>query len=136
MTSAGVNVSHLPSSSTFPILPTSPFLHNPIPYSPRSSPQVLRYTALGSGILYGFSHQSSLTAATKSAQLDREYKHKESLVAKAKAEWTKRTMPEDQKTRGGDGEFRGFPSFLDSPSVSTAWIGLMAGESVFGVGEY
>ena len=37
-------------------------------------------------------------------------------MAKAKAEWTKRTMPEDQKTRGGDGELR-VSSFL-LPAIS------------------
>ena len=71
----------------------------------KTSSQVLRYSALGGGVFYGIYHQSKLSIQTKAAQTDREYKRKERLMAQAKAEWTKRTMPQDKVTQGGHGEF-------------------------------
>ena len=65
--------------------------------------QVLRYVALFTGVGYGFYHQASLTAKTKSAHVDREFENQASLIAKAKAEWVKKTMPKDVKE--GAGEF-------------------------------
>ncbi|KAL9623171.1 MAG: hypothetical protein Q9160_002486 [Pyrenula sp. 1 TL-2023] len=62
---------------------------------------VLRYSALGLGIFYGFFHQSSLTSKSKLAQLDHEYHQKESLIAKAKAEYVKKQLPPEKKTAGG-----------------------------------
>jgi F-type H+-transporting ATP synthase subunit e len=58
---------------------------------------------LGCGVFYGFYHQTKLSAASKSAALDREYHHKESLIEKAKAEYAKKNMPASSKTEGGDG---------------------------------
>ncbi|KAI9855092.1 MAG: hypothetical protein M1824_006300 [Vezdaea acicularis] len=63
--------------------------------------QVLRWGALAVGVLYGFSHQLTLSASAKSAQIDRDYAHKQSLIQQAKAEWTKKTMPAEKKTEGG-----------------------------------
>ena len=65
--------------------------------------QVLRYAALFTGVGYGFYHQASLTAKTKTAHVDREFENQASLIAKAKAEWVKKTMPKDAKE--GAGEF-------------------------------
>ncbi len=48
-------------------------------------PQVLRYTVLGLGVFYGFSHQRSITAAQKAAEAQREYDHKQQIINKAKA---------------------------------------------------
>lgn len=64
--------------------------------------QVFRYAALGSGILYGFYHQSKLTAASKLAAANREYERKQNLIAQAKAEFTKKNSPASQ-TQGGGG---------------------------------
>ncbi|KAI9052795.1 hypothetical protein LZ554_003068 [Drepanopeziza brunnea f. sp. 'monogermtubi'] len=63
---------------------------------------VLRYAALGTGVLYGFYHQSKLTAASKLAAANREYERKESLIAQAKAEFSKKNSPASAKTQGGD----------------------------------
>ncbi|MCJ1412005.1 hypothetical protein MMC19_006097 [Ptychographa xylographoides] len=67
-----------------------------------SGANVLRYSALGCGILYGFYHQRTLNNQAHLNDLTRKYKAEESLIAKAKAEYTKKTMPKDSKTAGGD----------------------------------
>jgi F-type H+-transporting ATP synthase subunit e len=67
--------------------------------------QVLRYSALGAGIFYGLYRQASLSASAKLAAIDREYEHKQSLIEKAKAEYTKKNMPASAKTEGGGSTF-------------------------------
>ncbi|KAL1963860.1 hypothetical protein VTN77DRAFT_7792 [Rasamsonia byssochlamydoides] len=62
---------------------------------------VLRYSALVAGVVYGVWHQSSLNTQARRAELDREYKHKEALIEQAKAEWRKKTAPPEKKTEGG-----------------------------------
>ncbi|KAI5817099.1 ATP synthase E chain-domain-containing protein [Pyronema omphalodes] len=51
---------------------------------------VLRYSALGAGVVYGFYHQQQLNSASKVHQAQAEWKHKEALIAQAKAEWAKK----------------------------------------------
>jgi hypothetical protein len=67
--------------------------------------QVLRYSALGAGILYGFYHQAKLSASAKAAAINREYEHKQSLIEKAKAEYAKKNLPPGSKTAGDDSTF-------------------------------
>ena len=55
--------------------------------------QVLRYSALFLGVFYGFYHQRTINASLKEAHAQAEYKHKESLIEKAKLEWAKKSMP-------------------------------------------
>lgn len=55
--------------------------------------QVLRWSALGLGVFYGIYHQASISSREKLNKINREYKHKEELINKAKAEWAKKTMP-------------------------------------------
>jgi len=62
---------------------------------------VLRWSALGLGVFYGLYHQASISSREKLDKINREYKHKEDLIAKAKAEWVKKTMPADAKTASG-----------------------------------
>ena len=71
-----------------------------------SSPgvNVLRYTALFAGVLYGIYHQSALKSQQRLNEVDRKYRKEESLIAKAKAEYVKKTMPREKLTSGGDGE--------------------------------
>ncbi|BDD57859.1 hypothetical protein MPDQ_001047 [Monascus purpureus] len=54
---------------------------------------VLRYSALVAGLVYGVYHQSSLNSQAKRAEIDREYARKERLIEQAKAEWRKKTAP-------------------------------------------
>ncbi|KAL2814795.1 ATP synthase E chain-domain-containing protein [Aspergillus granulosus] len=61
---------------------------------------VLRYSALVAGLVYGFYHQSSITASVKRADADREYARQERLIEQAKAEWKKKTQPQDAKSTG------------------------------------
>ncbi|KAJ9195489.1 hypothetical protein DTO166G4_3072 [Paecilomyces variotii] len=61
---------------------------------------VLRYSALVAGLIYGFSHQSSLNSQAKHAEIEREYKRKESLIQQAKAEFAKKHAPADKKSEG------------------------------------
>ncbi|MCJ1363509.1 hypothetical protein MMC16_002616 [Acarospora aff. strigata] len=67
-----------------------------------SGVNVLRYSALAFGVFYGFYHQRSLSAQLKANEINREFEHKENLIQKAKAEYTKKTMPSQSKTAGGD----------------------------------
>lgn len=70
--------------------------------------QVLRYSALVAGLVYGFYHQSSITAGIKRAEADREYARQERLIEQAKAEWKKKTQPQDAKSTGGTFEQNAF----------------------------
>lgn len=63
--------------------------------------QVLRYSALGAGIFYGLYRQANISAQAKLAQVEREYKHKQSLIEKAKLEYSKKNTPASAKTPGG-----------------------------------
>jgi len=63
---------------------------------------VLRWSALFSGITYGFYHQSTLSSQQKINEANRKYHHEESLIAKAKAEFVKKSKPQDQLSAGGD----------------------------------
>jgi F-type H+-transporting ATP synthase subunit e len=81
--------------------------------------QVLRYSALAVGVAYGFYHQRTITQHVRSEQAQREYKHKEQLIAQAKAEFAKSKQPASAKTDSKAGrtflprsiEARSFPFF-------------------------
>ncbi|KAJ5902376.1 hypothetical protein N7495_002904 [Penicillium taxi] len=60
---------------------------------------VLRYSALVAGLVYGVYHQSSITSQTKRAEIEHEYARKERLIEQAKAEWKKRTTPQQTQTQ-------------------------------------
>ncbi|KKA30479.1 hypothetical protein TD95_000636 [Thielaviopsis punctulata] len=63
---------------------------------------VLRYSALAFGVLYGFTHQRSITAGEKAAAAKHEYEHKASLIAKAKAEYAKSKNPAPASSQSVD----------------------------------
>ncbi|KLU87442.1 hypothetical protein MAPG_06442 [Magnaporthiopsis poae ATCC 64411] len=58
-----------------------------------STTNVLRYTALGLGVVYGFSHQRKITSTQKAAAARHEYEHKQRLIEQAKAEFAKKSNP-------------------------------------------
>ena len=66
-------------------------------------PQVLRYTVLGLGIFYGFSHQRKITATQKAAEAQREYQHKQQLINKAKDAYAKSKRPAAASTAAASG---------------------------------
>ncbi|KAI9720749.1 MAG: hypothetical protein M1828_005540 [Chrysothrix sp. TS-e1954] len=65
---------------------------------------VLRYSALGYGVFYGFTHQRSIystetkTAAKTAEQKD--WQHRADLISKAKAEYLKKFPPPRAATDG------------------------------------
>ncbi|EON97257.1 putative mitochondrial f0 subunit e protein [Phaeoacremonium minimum UCRPA7] len=61
--------------------------------STTSAVNVLRYSALSVGVFYGFYHQRSINATQRAAAARREYEHKQALIDKAKAEYTKSKQP-------------------------------------------
>lgn len=65
--------------------------------------QVLRWSALFAGVAYGVYHQSSLRSQAKVNEATRKYHHQENLIAKAKAEYLKKTMPKDKLAAGEEG---------------------------------
>ncbi|KAF2636384.1 hypothetical protein P280DRAFT_522323 [Massarina eburnea CBS 473.64] len=54
---------------------------------------VIRWSALATGVFYGFSHQLSISARERAQAKQHEYQHKESLIQQAKAEWQKKQSP-------------------------------------------
>ncbi|KAJ6120306.1 hypothetical protein N7523_004586 [Penicillium sp. IBT 18751x] len=56
---------------------------------------VFRYSALVAGIVYGVYHQSSLNSIAKRTEIEHEYARKERLIEQAKAEWKKKTQPQE-----------------------------------------
>ncbi|CAK7212068.1 F1F0 ATP synthase subunit e, mitochondrial [Sporothrix bragantina] len=54
---------------------------------------VLRYSALGLGVFYGFYHQRKITSSDKAAAAKAEYEHKQHLINQAKAEYNKKNNP-------------------------------------------
>lgn len=68
--------------------------------------QVLRFSALGLGVLYGFNHQRSISAADRAHQAQKEYQTKEKLISDAKAEFQRKNNP--QTLPKGKGEGKGF----------------------------
>ncbi|OQE31479.1 hypothetical protein PENSTE_c001G09400 [Penicillium steckii] len=60
---------------------------------------VLRYSALVAGLVYGVYHQSSLNSQAKRTEIEHEYTRKERLIEQAKAEWRKKTQPQETKTQ-------------------------------------
>lgn len=67
--------------------------------------QVLRWSALVFGVIYGLTHQQAISSREYSEKIKREYEHKQSLIDQAKAAFVKKTMPEDKKTEGGNSMF-------------------------------
>jgi F-type H+-transporting ATP synthase subunit e len=63
---------------------------------------VIRYSALGTGIIYGFTHQRKLLAQAKLRETENEYHRKEKLIMQAKAEWAKSHLSAGKKTESGD----------------------------------
>jgi F-type H+-transporting ATP synthase subunit e len=59
-------------------------------------------------------HQAKLSSAAKLAAINREYEHKQQLIEKAKAEYSKSKSPASAKTESGGSTF--VPAFVIFPS--------------------
>lgn len=64
---------------------------------------MLRYSALGLGVFYGFYHQRTIYSSDKAAAAKREYEHKQSLINQAKAEYSKLHAPAPSATSASSG---------------------------------
>lgn len=79
--------------------------------------QVLRWSALGLGVVYGAYHQMSLSAKDRAAQAQKEYDAKAKLISEAKAEFTRKNKPQSV-TSAVKSEGKGFDCrFPHSTSV-------------------
>ncbi|KAK4463141.1 ATP synthase E chain-domain-containing protein [Cladorrhinum samala] len=76
-----------------------------------SGVNVLRYSALGLGIFYGFTHQRTIHATDAAVAAKREYEHKQQLINKAKAEYAKKNAPATASTSSNSASFD-----IDNPS--------------------
>ncbi|PVI03697.1 hypothetical protein DM02DRAFT_611997 [Periconia macrospinosa] len=62
---------------------------------------VLRWSALATGLFYGVYHQASISSRERAQAEKHAYQQKESLIQQAKAEWQKKNAPEQPKSSGG-----------------------------------
>ncbi|KAI1328268.1 ATP synthase E chain-domain-containing protein [Xylariaceae sp. FL0255] len=77
-----------------------------------SGVNVLRYSALAFGVFYGFTHQRTITTTQRAAAAEKEYAHKQQLIEKAKAEYTKSKNPVTTSSdKGGLNQDPMSPSF-------------------------
>jgi len=58
---------------------------------------VLRWSALGVGVLYGAYHQRTLRQQQRAGEQQRAYAREESLIVRAKAEYVQKTLPLEKK---------------------------------------
>ncbi|KAK6000093.1 hypothetical protein QM012_004081 [Aureobasidium pullulans] len=58
-----------------------------------SGVNVLRWSALGLGVAYGIYRQSTITAADKLRENQKEYERKQGLINQARQEYQKKTAP-------------------------------------------
>ncbi|KAK1830325.1 ATP synthase E chain-domain-containing protein [Podospora conica] len=78
--------------------------------SATSGVNVLRYSALCFGVLYGFYHQRTITSSQRSAAAEHEYEHKQKLIAEAKKAYAKSQQPAAAtQSSGGRELFSGVP---------------------------
>ncbi|KAF3985670.1 hypothetical protein FT663_04956 [Candidozyma haemuli var. vulneris] len=61
---------------------------------------VLRYSALGAGLVYGAVHRYNLESAVKEQHKAEEWKKQEKLIKKAKAEYARLHAPKEQPSTG------------------------------------
>lgn len=55
---------------------------------------MLRFSALGLGVLYGFNHQRGISAADRAHAAQKEYENKAKLISDAKAEYQRKNNPQ------------------------------------------
>ena len=96
-------------------LPASPALRRCSHYISR---QVVRYTALFSGIAYGWYHRRTLQTAHDQHKLEHAVHHREQLVAEAKDAWKRKQQSSIKDTTR---EFRYF--YLHPSNISWVYLG-------------
>jgi F-type H+-transporting ATP synthase subunit e len=81
-----------------------------VPYLTLLPLKVLRWAALGFGVLYGVTKQSSISSRDRMAAAKAEWDHKASLISEAKAEFNKKNNPEAAKAAEKKSAGAGFDS--------------------------
>lgn len=61
---------------------------------------VLRWSALAFGLVYGIVHHNTLASAAEKRRADEEFQRKSSLITQAKAEWAKKQKPGSTNSSG------------------------------------
>ena len=81
-------------------------------------PQVLRYSALCFGVLYGFYHQRTITTTQRSAAAQHEWERKEKLISDAKKAYAKsKQQPAAASTQSGGREWFSFRGWNSTPET-------------------
>ncbi|KAF3928066.1 hypothetical protein AA313_de0202483 [Arthrobotrys entomopaga] len=62
---------------------------------------ILRWSFLGFGVLYGFQHQRTLYKQEKEHHDKQDFERKEKLIELAKAEYQKSLLPPEKRNAGG-----------------------------------
>jgi F-type H+-transporting ATP synthase subunit e len=76
--------------------------------------QVLRWSALGLGVFYGFTHQRGITSAQKAEHAQHAYDQKQKLIQQAKAEFAKKNNP---TASASDGMLSGTVASIDCIAI-------------------
>ncbi|KAI4763201.1 hypothetical protein E4T52_04781 [Aureobasidium sp. EXF-3400] len=85
-----------------------------------SGANVLRWSALGLGVAYGFYHQTAITAADKLRENQKEYERKQSLINQARQEYQKKTAPPSKSGGMSRRTLRqSLPIYLHTPTAVT-----------------
>jgi len=74
---------------------------------------VLRWSALGLGVFYGIYHQRTIYSSDRAAAEAAADARKEKLIQQAKAEWAKKTKPEEMHAVSGGCTLHSLLSFKD-----------------------
>ncbi|KAH6634118.1 ATP synthase E chain-domain-containing protein [Chaetomium sp. MPI-SDFR-AT-0129] len=74
---------------------------------------ILRYSVLGLGVVYGFYHQRTITSTQKAAAAQRDYEHKQQLINKAKEAYARSKQP----AASASGSSSGLNQDLNSPNL-------------------
>jgi len=78
-----------------------------------SGVNVIRFSALGLGVFYGFTHQRKITNADKVAAAKKDWQTKEKIIADAKAEFKRKNDPSSAKSEGKGFDFTSSSSGAD-----------------------
>ncbi|KAJ2964394.1 hypothetical protein NQZ79_g593 [Umbelopsis isabellina] len=73
-----------------------------------------RWSALGLGVLYGFTHNRSLHKLESKNKVEQEYERKERLIEQARAEYAKKHFKATTSEDSPDFDFEKFIAHLES----------------------
>ena len=86
-----------------------------------SSFNVVRYSLLGAGVVYGFAHRQSLQLSHEQQQKVAQWKKEEKLIKQAKAEYAKLNPPQEKASTSGSASIDFEDPNLDLGLVLESW---------------